>query len=87
MSKIMNQYNETKKANPDSIVMVRSAEYYQTFYDDAITACNELSIAVTGGDYGMAKRVPVCNIPDHLLDKHISRLIDKGYKVTVCEKI
>lgn len=83
----MRQYGEIKKQYPDSILFFRLGDFYEMFDEDALTASRELEITLTGRDGGMEERVPMCGVPYHAADTYIGRLIQKGYKVAVCEQV
>nr|WP_071028329.1 DNA mismatch repair protein MutS [Peptoniphilus raoultii] len=84
---MMKQYLETKEKYPDSILFFRLGDFYEMFFDDAILASKELEIALTKRDAGFAQKAPMCGIPYHVSDSYISKLINKGYKVTICDQI
>lgn len=84
---MMKQYQEIKDQYPDTILFFRLGDFYEMFGADAILASKELEITLTGRDAGMEERVPMCGVPYHAADNYISRLIQKGYKVTICEQV
>ncbi|KGF33323.1 DNA mismatch repair protein MutS [Peptoniphilus lacrimalis DNF00528] len=84
---MMLQYMETKKKHPDSILFFRLGDFYEMFFDDAILASKELEIALTKRDAGFAQKAPMCGIPYHVAHTYISKLINKGYKVTICDQV
>ena len=84
---MMKQYLEMKARCPDSILFFRLGDFYEMFFDDAKTVSRELELVLTGKDCGMAERAPMCGIPYHASLSYISRLIAKGYKISVCEQI
>lgn len=84
---MMKQYLEIKERCPDSILFFRLGDFYEMFFDDARLVSRELELVLTGKDCGMAERAPMCGIPYHASLSYISRLIAKGYKVSVCEQI
>lgn len=83
----MLQYLETKKKHPDSILFFRLGDFFEMFFDDAILASKELEIALTKRDAGFAQKAPMCGIPYHVAHTYISKLINKGYKVTICDQV
>ncbi len=87
LSPMMAQYIDIKKAHPDKLLMFRLGDFYELFFDDAVTASRELELVLTGRDCGLAERAPMCGVPYHAVDTYISRLVDKGYKVVVCEQM
>ncbi|EFA90578.1 DNA mismatch repair protein MutS [Peptoniphilus lacrimalis] len=84
---MMLQYLDTKKKHPDSILFFRLGDFYEMFFDDAILASKELEIALTKRDAGFAQKAPMCGIPYHVAHTYISKLINKGYKVTICDQV
>ncbi len=84
---MMKQYLELKEQNKESILFFRLGDFYEMFFDDAILASRELEITLTGRDCGLKERAPMCGVPYHSADAYISRLIDKGYKVAICEQV
>ncbi|MBO4433357.1 MAG: DNA mismatch repair protein MutS [Clostridia bacterium] len=86
LSPMMRQYMEIKEANADSILFFRLGDFYEMFFDDAITASRELDLTLTGKDCGLSERAPMCGVPYHSCESYIARLIERGYKVAVCEQ-
>ncbi len=86
-SPMMQHYLEIKEEYKDCIVFYRLGDFYEMFFDDALTASRELEITLTGRDCGQAERAPMCGVPFHAAENYISRLIDKGYKVAICEQL
>ena len=84
---MMRQYFEIKEKNKDSIVFYRLGDFYEMFFDDAIVASKELDLVLTGRDCGQEERAPMCGIPYHSAEGYISRLVQKGYKVSICEQV
>lgn len=84
---MMNQYLEIKKEYKDAILFFRLGDFYEMFFDDAVTASGVLEITLTGRDAGRPERVPMCGIPYHAAEVYITRLIQKGYKVAICEQV
>ena len=87
LSPMMQKYIETKEEYEDSIVFYRLGDFYEMFFDDAITASRELELTLTGKDCGLEERAPMCGVPHHSADIYVSRLISKGYKVAICEQL
>ena len=87
LSPMMQQYVKTKEENKDCILFYRLGDFYEMFFDDALTASKELEITLTGKECGMEERAPMCGVPHHAAETYINRLIDKGYKVAVCEQV
>ena len=86
-SPMMQRYLETKEEYKDCILFYRLGDFYEMFFDDAITASRELELTLTGKDCGQAERAPMCGIPHHAAEIYISKLIAKGYKVAICEQL
>ena len=86
MTPMMRQYFEIKKDYGDTILMFRLGDFYEMFFDDARTASRELELVLTGRDCGQAERAPMCGVPFHSADSYIARLVQKGYKVAICEQ-
>ena len=86
-SPMMQHYIETKEQYKDCILFYRLGDFYEMFFDDAITASRELELTLTGKDCGQEERAPMCGIPFHAAEVYISRLIGKGYKVAICEQL
>ncbi len=84
---MMKQYFEVKKNYPDTILMYRLGDFYEMFFEDAKTASRELELVLTGRDCGQEERAPMCGIPFHAADSYIARLVQKGYKVAICEQM
>ena len=83
---MMRQYLEIKDENLDNILFFRLGDFYEMFFEDAITASNELELTLTGKSCGLEERVPMCGIPYHSATIYIEKLIEKGYKVAICEQ-
>ena len=86
-SPMMQRYLETKEQYKDCILFYRLGDFYEMFFDDAITASRELEITLTGKDCGQEERAPMAGVPHHAAEMYISRLIAKGYKVAICEQL
>lgn len=84
---MMQQYLGQKEAWPDCLLFFRLGDFYELFFDDAITAARELELALTGRDCGLDERAPMCGVPYHAAGNYISRLIAKGFKVAICEQV
>ena len=84
---MMEQYFSIKEQYQDCILMFRLGDFYEMFFDDAITASKVLEIALTGRDCGQEERAPMCGVPHHAVDGYISKLIENGYKVAICEQL
>lgn len=86
ISPMMRQYLLTKEEYSDCILLYRLGDFYEMFFDDAKTASRELEITLTGKDCGLEERAPMCGIPYHSVTPYIAKLIEKGYKVAICEQ-
>ena len=86
LSPMMKQYFEIKENNKDSILFFRLGDFYEMFFDDAKLASKELDLTLTGRDCGQKERAPMCGVPFHSCESYISRLVQKGYKVAICEQ-
>lgn len=87
LSPMMIHYCQTKCAYKDSILFYRLGDFYEMFFEDAKTVSRELELTLTGKDCGLSERAPMCGIPYHAAETYINRLIDKGYKVAICEQV
>ena len=87
MTPMMQQYFEIKNQYKDYVLFYRLGDFYEMFFDDAIRVSRELELTLTGRDCGEAERAPMCGIPFHSAEGYIARLIEKGYKVAICEQI
>ena len=87
LSPMMRQYVEIKKQNKDVIIMFRLGDFYEMFFEDAITVSHELELTLTGKNAGLDERVPMCGVPHHAVNIYIEKLIEKGYKVGICEQM
>ena len=87
LSPMMRQYIEVKKQHPDKLLMYRLGDFYELFFDDAVTASRELELVLTGRDCGLPERAPMCGVPYHAVDRYVSQLVEKGYKVVICEQM
>ncbi|MEG2633147.1 MAG: DNA mismatch repair protein MutS [Oscillospiraceae bacterium] len=86
LSPMMKQYLDIKEKHMDKILFYRLGDFYEMFFDDAITASRELELVLTGRDCGLAERAPMCGIPYHSYENYVAKLIAKGYKVAICEQ-
>ena len=87
LTPMMQQYVETKEQYKDCILLYRLGDFYEMFFDDAITASKELEITLTGKDCGLKERAPMCGIPYHSIQNYLSKLITNGHKVAICEQM
>ncbi len=87
MSPMMKQYLEIKAQNPDALLFFRLGDFYELFFDDAKLVSKELDLTLTGKICGMEERAPMCGVPFHSYESYAARLVDKGYKVAICEQL
>ena len=86
LTPMMAQYVKTKEEYKDCILFYRLGDFYEMFFDDALTASRELEITLTGKDCGLEERAPMCGIPYHAVEGYLNKLVGKGYKVAICEQ-
>lgn len=86
LTPMMQHYLSTKQQHPDAILFYRLGDFYEMFFDDALTVSRELELTLTGKDCGLEERAPMCGVPWHAAESYIARLIAKGYKVAICEQ-
>ena len=84
---MMNHYLSMKEQNPDAILFYRLGDFYEMFFEDAKTVSRELDLVLTGRAAGNGEKAPMCGVPFHAADNYIQRLVNKGYKVAVCEQL
>lgn len=87
LSPMMQQYMEMREKYPDAILFFRLGDFYEMFFDQAELCSRELELTLTGKECGLEKRAPMCGIPFHSADMYIARLVEKGYKVALCEQV
>lgn len=87
LSPMMQQYLEIKNQHKDEILFYRIGDFYEMFFDDALTASRELDLTLTGKQCGLEERAPMCGVPFHSYESYVARLIAKGYKVAICEQM
>ena len=87
LTPMMQQYMEVKSKYKDCILFYRLGDFYEMFFDDALTASRELELTLTGRDCGLSERAPMCGVPYHAVETYLDRLIEKGYKVAICEQM
>ncbi|HIR75289.1 MAG TPA: DNA mismatch repair protein MutS [Candidatus Choladousia intestinipullorum] len=87
LTPMMQQYMQTKKEYQDCILFYRLGDFYEMFFEDALTASKELEITLTGKDCGLEERAPMCGVPYHAVDSYLNKLVSKGYKVAICEQV
>ena len=87
LSPMMEQYMEIKASYEDCILFFRLGDFYEMFFDDAILASKELELTLTGKNCGQEERAPMCGVPFHSAESYIAKLVEKGYKVAICEQV
>ncbi|MGL4607325.1 MAG: DNA mismatch repair protein MutS, partial [Eubacteriaceae bacterium] len=87
LTPMMVQYLQIHEEVPDALLFFRLGDFYEMFFDDAIKASKELEIALTGRECGLEERAPMCGVPYHAAQNYIVKLIEKGYKVAICEQV
>ena len=84
---MMRQFLDVKKENPDVILLYRMGDFYETFFEDAVTVAQELEITLTSREGGELGRIPMAGVPVKAVDGYIGKLLDKGYKISICEQL
>ncbi len=84
---MMRHYLDTKEQYKDCILFYRLGDFYEMFFDDAVTVSRELELTLTGKDCGQEERAPMCGVPYHAAETYLNRLVAKGYKVAICEQV
>lgn len=87
LSPMMTHYLETKKEYPDCVLFYRLGDFYEMFFEDAVTVSRELEITLTGKECGLEERAPMCGVPHHAVENYLIRLVQKGYKVAIAEQM
>ncbi|MDU1176657.1 MAG: DNA mismatch repair protein MutS [Peptoniphilus harei] len=87
LTPMMQQYLAVKDENPDAILFFRLGDFYEMFFDDALLASRELEITLTRREASLEEKAPMCGVPYHVASSYISKLIDKGYKVAICDQV
>lgn len=87
LTPMMQQYLETKKQYPGCILFYRLGDFYEMFFEDALTVSKELELTLTGKACGLEERAPMCGVPYHAVENYLTRLVNKGYKVAICEQV
>ena len=86
LTPMMQKYMDTKAEYPDCILFYRLGDFYEMFFEDAVTVSRELELTLTGKSCGLEERAPMCGVPYHAVDGYLNRLVAKGYKVAICEQ-
>ena len=84
---MMRQYLKIKDENPDIIIFFRLGDFYEAFFEDAVLVSKELEIALTGRNAGLDERVPMCGVPHHAISIYADKLVEKGYRIGICEQL
>ena len=87
LSPLMQQYMRIKNEHKDAILFYHIGDFYEVFFDDALTASRELDLTLTGKQCGLEERAPMCGVPVHSYENYVAKLISKGYKVAICEQM
>ena len=87
LTPMMDQYQQIKKENPDCLLFFRLGDFYEMFFEDAVTTSRELELTLTGRASGAGERAPMCGVPYHAAEVYIQRLVQRGYKVAICEQV
>ena len=87
LTPMMRQYMDIKNKYEDCILFYRLGDFYEMFFEDAKTASKELELVLTGRECGLEDKAPMCGIPFHAATNYISRLVNKGFKVAICEQV
>ena len=86
LTPMMQQYLKTKEEYPDCILFYRLGDFYEMFFEDALTVTKELEITLTGKSCGLEERAPMCGVPYHAAEGYLNKLVSRGYKVAICEQ-
>ena len=84
---LMRQYHAVKQQAPNALLLFRLGDFYELFYDDAVTAARELEITLTARNKEKGEPVPMCGVPFHAAEGYIARLLQKGYRVAICDQM
>ena len=87
LTPMMQKYMETKQEYPDCILFYRLGDFYEMFFEDALMASKELEITLTGKSCGLEERAPMCGVPYHAVEGYLTKLVNRGYKVAICEQV
>ncbi len=87
LSPMMREYVKTKNEYKDVLLFYRLGDFYELFFEDAVTASHELDLTLTGKNAGLKERVPMCGVPHHAVNMYLEKLIEKGFKVAICEQM
>src|SRR5437870_11199952 len=84
---LMRQYNAIKQQAPNALLLFRLGDFYELFYEDAVTAARELEITLTSRNKEKGEPIPMCGVPYHSAENYIARLIQKGHRVAICDQV
>ena len=84
---LMRQYHSVKQQVPGALLLFRLGDFYELFYEDAVTAARELEITLTSRNKEKGQAIPMCGVPHHAVESHIARLIQRGYRVAICDQM
>ena len=84
---MMRQYLKVKDENPGVIILFRLGDFYEAFFEDAVLLSRELELTLTGRSAGLEQRVPMCGVPHHAVNVYIEKLVEKGYRIGICEQL
>ena len=84
---MMRQYLSIKDENPGVIILFRLGDFYEVFFEDAVLVSRELELTLTGRSAGLDERVPMCGVPHHAVNVYIEKLVEKGYRIGICEQL
>ncbi len=87
LSPMMQHYLHTKEQYPDCVLMYRLGDFYEMFFEDAVTVSKALELTLTGRDCGLEERAPMCGVPYHALDAYLAKLVEQGFKVAICDQM
>ena len=87
VSPMMKHYISVKKEHPDVIIFYRLGDFYEVFFEDAVITSRELELTLTGRNAGLDERVPMCGVPYHAVDVYVEKMVEKGYKIGICEQL
>ena len=87
LSPMMKEYLKTREETPGCILFYRLGDFYEMFFDDALTVAKELELTLTGKNCGLDERAPMCGVPFHALDRYLEQLVEKGYRVAICDQV
>ena len=86
-SPMIQQYLKVKEQYPDVLLFYRVGDFYEMFFEDAKTASRELDLILTGKNAGVKDRIPMCGVPHHAVSSYVQRLVQRGYKIAICEQL